>query len=78
MELMHSCRHVNSSAVFKHFSLQHCKSGLSPGDTDSLESKQNRQVGFAAPPSQVLLEVSVSLSRVKMCLACSECCSVMG
>lgn len=59
-------------------SLQHCKSGLSPGDSDSLVSKQNRQVRFAIPPPQALVEVSVSLSRVKMCLACSESCSVMG
>ena len=32
-------------------SLQHCKSGLSSGDSDSLVSKQNRQVRFAIPPS---------------------------
>lgn len=30
--------------------LQRCKSGLSPGDSDSLVSKQNSRARFAAPP----------------------------
>lgn len=79
-ELAHSGRVCEFLSPFQVvLSLQHRKSGLSPGDCDSLGSKQNRRVRFAIPPLlQALLEVSVSLSGVKMCLACSESCSVMG
>lgn len=40
---------------------------------------QNKtEVRFAVPLPQALVEVSVSLSRVKMCLARSEGCSAVG